>query len=211
MSETISRTIAILVCALASAFLLSACGGSDAVTVASLSKCAHARPQTLSSPPPTQREVVSKVVHGGWLFQSAGEESEAETQANTPGFEIYVFPSSQAAKEALSMISHAQDPNEEFGGGGTFIAKNVVISTDQDSPGSLLSFANALLKKCAGTTATQSVERSQTSGSESETEASTPETPTTEEPSSEETTSGEVGAPSQAGVSPGQSTIPGDE
>jgi hypothetical protein len=180
------------------AVTFSACGSSsDTASVSSVSKCAHARPQTISADTPTERMIVQKTSPGGSLFQSAADETEAETQASAPGFDVYVFPDSKTAKEAFALFAHAQNASQEFGGGGTFMAKNIVVSTDQSPPGSLATFADALLKKCAGTTSSQSVYRSEESSTESA---------ATEVPASPE--SGEVGAPSEAGPSAGQSPYP---
>jgi hypothetical protein len=144
--------------------------------------------------------IVAKTISGGWLFQSAGEETEAETQANAPGFDVYVFPDEKTAKEAFTLIAHAENAHEEFGGGGTFQAKNIIISTDQNPPGSLDSFADALLKKCTGSSATQSLHREE-QDSEGSTEGTASEAPAQE--------SGEVGAPGQSEPSAGQSPVPG--
>jgi hypothetical protein len=195
----------LLALALASAAAFSACGGggsSNAVSISSISKCAHARPQTISASTPTLRMVVAKTTKGGWLFQSAADETEADEQAHAPGFDVYVFPDPKSAQEAFSLIAHSENAQEEFGGGGTFIAKNVVIDTDQTPPGSLDSFADALLKKCVGSSATQSLHREEDSTGDS-TEGTASETPAAPE-------TGEVGAPSEAEPSAGQSPYPGE-
>jgi hypothetical protein len=188
----------LLVLALAIATALSACGGggSSAANVSSISKCAHARPQTISPSTPTERMIAQKVVPGGWLFQSAGEETEAEEAAHAPGFNVYVFKDDATAKEAFGLFEHAQ-ATAEFGGGGTFLAKNVVIDTDQNPPSSLDSFADALLKRCTGSSATASLHRTE----ESSTESTATEAPTQE--------TGEVGAPYENEPSAGQSALPG--
>jgi hypothetical protein len=193
----------LLALAFASATTLSACGGSSSssntASVSSISKCAHARPQTMSAITPTERMIAQKVVPGGSLFQSAGEETEAEEQAHAPGFNVYVFKDDATAKEALGIFEHAQSSGE-FGGGGTFLAKNVIIDTDQNPPSSLDSFADELLKKCVGSSATASLHRTEEDSSESAgTEAPSEASPT-----------GEVGAPSQAEASAGQSPYPGE-
>jgi hypothetical protein len=187
--------------ALASAATLSACGGSsssDTPSVSSIAKCAHARPQTINATTPTERMIVAKTMSGGWLFQSAGEETEAEEAAHAPGFDVYVFKNAAEAKEAFELFANAQSSGE-FGGGGTYLAKNIVIDTDQTPPTSLDSFADALLKKCTGSSATQSLHREQ--GSEGSTEGTTSEAPSQE--------TGEVGAPGENEPSAGQSPVPG--
>jgi hypothetical protein len=187
-----------LAIALISAATLSACGGSssDTASVSSIAKCAHARPQTISASTPTLRMIVAKTTKGGWLFQSAGEETEAEEQAHAPGFDVYVFADSKTATEAFDLFQNTQSTGE-FGGGGTYLAKNVVIDTDQTPPSSLDSFANALLKKCTGSSPTQSLHREE--GSEGSTEGTASEAPTPQ--------TGEVGAPSEAEPSAGQSPV----
>lgn len=191
----------LLALALASATTLSACGGSGDATasVSSIAKCAHARPQTISPSTPVARMIAQKVVSGGWLFQSAGEETEAEEQAHAPGFDVYVFKDDATAKEAFELFANAQSSGE-FGGGGTYLAKNIVIDTDQTPPTSLDSFADALLKKCTGSSATQSLHREEGS-SEGTTEGTASEVPSQE--------TGEVGAPGQSEPSAGQSPVPG--
>jgi hypothetical protein len=178
---------------------LSACGGSsNTASVSSISKCAHARPQTVNASTPIERMIVAKTIKGGWLFQSAADETEAEEQAQAPGFNVYVFADSKTAKEAFGLFEHAQSSGE-FGGGGTYLARNLVIDTDQNPPISLDSFADELLKKCVGSSATQSLHRD---------EESSTETAASEAPSSEASPTGEVGAPSQAEASAGQSPYP---
>jgi hypothetical protein len=191
------RPIVALTLAAAIVSSLAACGSGDTISASSIGKCAHARPQTLSASAPVERAIVGKVVSGGWLFQSAGEESEAEREANTPGFDIYVFDSNKAAEEAFAMIEGAEHASEEFGGGGTYVAKNIVITSDQDAA-SLDSTADALLKKCAGISPTHSIHRP--SSSESSAENSSSEAPASQ--------GGEVGAPSEDQPSAGQSPVP---
>jgi len=183
----------LLALALASAPMVSACGSSsdNTASVSSISKCAHARPQTISATTPTLRMIVAKTISGGWLFQSAGEETEVEEQAHVPGFDVYVFKDAAAAKDAFELFANAQSSGE-FGGGGTYLAKNVVIDTDQSPPSSLDSFADALLKHCTGSSATQSLHREEGASSEA--------------PSQD---TGEVGAPSETEPSADQSPVPG--
>jgi hypothetical protein len=189
----------LLALSLVSAAVLSACGSSsDTASVSSIAKCARARPQTISASTPVARMIAQKVVPGGWLFQSAGEETEAEEQAHAPGFDVYVFADSKTATEAFDLFQNAQSSGE-FGGGGTYLAKNVVIDTDQSPPSSLDSFANALLKKCTGSSATQSLHREE--DSEGSTEGAASEAPAQQ--------TGEVGAPGQSEPSAGQSPVPG--
>jgi hypothetical protein len=190
----------LLALALASAAMLSACGGGGDTTasVGTIGKCAHARPQTIGATTPTLRMIVAKTNPGGWLFQSAGEETEAEEHAQAPGFDVYVFKDDATAKEAFELFANAQSSGE-FGGGGTYLAKNVVIDTDQTPPGSLDSFADALLKKCTGSSAAQSLHREE--GSSEGTEGTATEAPSQE--------TGEVGAPGQSEPSAGQSPVPG--
>jgi len=142
--------------------------------------------------------IVGKVIPGGWLFQSAGEETEAEEREHAPGFDVYVFKDLKTAKEAFSLISGSENAAQEFGGGGTFVARNVVITTDQESP-QLDTFADALLRKCTGSSATQSIHREEGSTESASSEAA-PEASST----------GEVGAPSEAGPTAGQSAYPGE-
>jgi hypothetical protein len=140
--------------------------------------------------------IVAKTVKGGWLFQSAGEESASEEQAHAPGFDVYVFKDDATAKEAFELFSNAQSSGE-FGGGGTYVSKNIVIDTDQTPPGSLDSFADTLLKRCTGSSATQSLHRSE----ESSTEGTASET---------STEGGEVGAPGQANHQRGRALFPSE-
>src|ERR1700727_538925 len=82
----------LLLLALAVAISLSACGGGSSnheISVAAISKCAHARPQTISASTPTEQMIVQKTSPGGWLFQDAGGASAAEAQAQPPGFQDY--------------------------------------------------------------------------------------------------------------------------
>jgi hypothetical protein len=198
----------LLALALASAAMLSACSSSSSssssssnttASVSSIAKCAHARPQTISPSTPVARMIAQKVVSGGRLFQSAGEETEAEEREHAPGFDVYVFPDNKTATEAFALISGSENAADEFGGGGTFIARNIIITTDQESP-QLDVFADALLKKCAHSSATQSIHRE-----EGSTEGASSEVP----PSPEASPTGEVGAPGQSEPSAGQSPVPG--
>jgi hypothetical protein len=142
--------------------------------------------------------VVAKVIHGGWLFQSAGEQSEAERNANTPGFNIYIFQDTKTAEQAFRLIEHAPDAQEEYGAGGTFQRGSMVITTDQSPTGSLNGFAESLLNKCVGKGTTHSFLREATASEGASTEA-TPETNT-----------GEVGAPGESEAPAGQSPLPNE-
>lgn len=205
----------LLLLALAVASTLSACGGGSSnheISVAAISKCAHARPQTISASTPTEQMISQKTSPGGWLFQDAGGESEAEEQAHAPGFDVYVFPNPKTAKEAFSLISSSENATQEFGAGGTFAAKNVVISTDQESP-QLDTFANALLRKCAGSAATQSIHREASAEGSSESASEAPAANGADDAPSEAPTTGadeEVGTSSQDEASAGQSAYPGE-
>ncbi len=88
-----SRYIVLAALAGAISLALIGCGGSgSSVSVSALAKCAHAKAESISSLPqdtPSQYEVVSKTVKGGWMKQTAGE---ATANPNTPQMEIYVFP-----------------------------------------------------------------------------------------------------------------------
>jgi predicted small secreted protein len=200
----VTKRLLALALVLASAATLSACGSSSGdgdatASVSSIGKCAHARPQTISPSTPVARMIAQKVVSGGWLFQSAGEETEAEEREHAPGFDVYVFPDNKTATEAFALISGSENAADEFGGGGTFIARNIIITTDQESP-QLDVFADALLKKCAHSSATQSIHREEDS-----TEGASSEVP----PSPEASPTGEVGAPGQSEPSARQSPVPG--
>jgi ABC-type glycerol-3-phosphate transport system substrate-binding protein len=179
---------------LASSIILAACGSSSGISATKVASCAHARPVTVN-PSGAQQQIIAKVVHGGWLLQSAGEESEAERSTNTPGFDIYIFGSTKTAEEAFSLIEHAPDPSDEYGGGGTFQRGSVIVSSDQDAPG-LPGYAEKLLDNCVGKGTMRTYMREQSS-----------ETAPAEEPQ----TSGEVGAPGEAGPSAGQSPLPGED
>jgi hypothetical protein len=206
MSMPRRRMLAAL-CAVVSALLLAACGATS-VSVSSISKCAHAKPYKISAATPNEAQIVAKTVHGGWLAQDVVEESEAEQDENAPGFSLYVFKDEATAKQAFALFQHAPDPQEEFGAGGTFLAKNVIASTDQNPPGALVGYANTLLKKCVGSAASQSLYRPNGLTSEASGSGSTGnEDPTTTEtaPTSE---GGEVGASSEDETSAGQSPLP---
>jgi hypothetical protein len=143
--------------------LLSACGGSSVVSASAVATCARARQQpksNLEPHTPSLHEVVAKVVSGGWLSQSYIDETEAEQRANPTGFELYVFPSNKTAEESFNLISNAPNAKEEYGSGGTFRRKNVIISTAQSQPYSLTTYAETLLTKCVGAGASQTILRS---------------------------------------------------
>jgi hypothetical protein len=143
-----------------SAALVSACGsGSSLVSASAVGKCAHASQQPASSLPPhtpSQHQVMAKVASGGWLRQdySAVEQMERKQAA----YEIYVFGSAQAAEEAFKLISSTPDAKEEYGTGGTFRRKNVIINAEGEG-GSLTADAESLLNKCVGAGASQSIVR----------------------------------------------------
>lgn len=73
-------------------------------------------------------------------------------------YEIYVFSSAQAAGEAFNLISGAPKAKEEYGTGGTFRRKNVIINAEGEG-GSLTADAESLLNKCVGAGASQSTGR----------------------------------------------------
>lgn len=143
-----------------------------------------------------ERMISQKTVKGGWLFQSGGDESEAQRAAGTPGFDLYVYPDAATAKEAFELFGISEHAEEEFGGGATYLAKNVVITSDQETSQLDLT-ADALLKRCVHSSATQSIHREDVGASE----GTTSETPPT----------GEVGSPTEDGPSAGQSRLPGKE
>jgi hypothetical protein len=174
---------------------LAACGGGGTVVSASaIAKCANARTESMNTLPSssiTQRQVVAKTSHGGWLYQSAEFEAPGK---GSPQFDLYIFANSKTAEEAFALIQSAQNPSAEFGAGGTFQRANVVISTDQSPESPVATYAEALLKKCVGAGKTQSFLRSQ----ESQTTSTTGEAATQEPPSSENEPSA------------GQSPVPGE-
>lgn len=199
--KSLLALLALAVCALS----LSACGGasggsSNLVSVATLAKCAHAKQQSLSNlaaADTSQREVVAKAIQGGWLYQDAAEETEAQKQAGAPGFEIYVFATDKTAEEAFNLISSSPRASEEYGAGGTFRRNNIIISTDQTPESSLAAVAEPLLNKCAGAGASQLIERP------------LPGPPEGSEGTN--TSQGETGLPpSENEPSQGQSPVPGE-
>jgi hypothetical protein len=184
---------------------LAACGSSSGsaktISASAVARCAHASPEPTNAIPsdaPSQREVVAMTVKGGWLYQrvelTASDEAELQKQETTPQFDLYVFPSAKTATDAFKLIENAPNASAEYGAGGTFQRGNVIISTDQNPPGSLTALAESLLNKCAGTGATESVLRSQES------------TSTTGESSTSQ--SSEV--PGESQPSQGQSPVPGE-
>jgi hypothetical protein len=221
MNSARLKTIVTITLAGASLVLLSGWGGTSVVSASAVATCAHARQQpeaNLAPHTPSQHEVVAKVVSGGWLYQSY-----AEQRANATGFELYVLPSNKAAEESFNLISNAPNAAEEYGGGGTFRRKNVIISTASNPPYSLTTYAETLLNKCVGAGASQSVLRSSheevidgrtrseitraeekgeallgRTGGEAVAPTETTQEPTQEPPSSEDRTN------------PGQSPIPGE-
>lgn len=143
------------------ALLLSACGGgSTLVSASAVAKCAHARQQpvsSLTSNASSQRAVIAKVAAGGWLRQDYAAVEQVERKE--PAYEIYVFVSTHAATEAFKLISSAPNAKIEWGGGGTFQRKNVIVNTDQGEAGSLTNSAESLLNRCVGTGASQVITR----------------------------------------------------
>ena len=71
-------------------------------------------------------------------------------------YELYVFGSAHAAEEAFKLMSNA--PKEEYGIGGTFRRKNVIINAAGEG-GSLTADAESLLNRCVGAGASQSIVR----------------------------------------------------
>lgn len=202
-----TRSLFVMPGALACILSLVACGssgGGDGKTISAsaIAKCAHASAEPTSSIPAgsaSLREVVAKTIKGGWLHQNteltASDQAELQAQEQNPQFDLYVFPSAKVATEAFKLISAAPNASAEYGaGGGTFQRGNVIVSTDQEPPGSLTALAESLLNKCAGTGATESILRSQESTS------TTGESPTSQ--------SSEV--PSENQPSQGQSPVPGE-
>ena len=159
MTPVDPRTLSATVIAITCALLLSACGGSSIVPASAVASCARAQEQTTSALPngaPTFRAVVAKTVKGGWLRQNANLTSAV---AGTPTYEIYVFANDQTAEAAFNLIANDSNAREEYGDGGTFRRRNIVISTDQGEPGSLTKNAETLLNKCAGAGASQAITR----------------------------------------------------
>jgi hypothetical protein len=153
------RTLVATVLATATAVLLSACGGSSAVSASAVASCAHAQQQTSSALPngaPTFRAVVAQTVKDGWLRQNT---NLTNAVAGTPTYEIYVFATDQLAEAAFNMIANDSSAREEYGDGGTFRRRNIIINTDQGEAGPLTAHAETLLNKCAGAGASQSITR----------------------------------------------------
>jgi hypothetical protein len=201
--------LAALVGAVACMCTLVACGSSGGeatktISVSAVAKCTHASPEPTSSIPSDSaslRAVVAKTIKGGWLHQNteltASDQAELQAQEQTPQFDLYVFPSAKTATEAFKLISSAPNASAEYGAGGTFQRGNVIVSTEQEPPGSLTALAESLLNKCAGAGATESVLRSQES-------TSTGQSTTGESSASQE------GAPGEQEPSQGQSPVPGE-
>jgi hypothetical protein len=153
------RTLIGTTLSVACAALLSACGGSDVVSASVIAKCARAQQRAKTGLASSTHEVAQKAVSGGWLAQSFAAQTEADTRAEATALEIYVFPSSKVAEEAFKIIASAPNAHEEWGGGGTFRRKNVIVNTDQNPPYSLTQYAEKLLNKCAGAGASQALLR----------------------------------------------------
>lgn len=151
------RTLTGIALATVSALLLSACGGSDAVSATAVARCAHAQQRSTAGLASPQHQIAAKVVSGGWLDQNYSAETGKGSQ--TTPLELYVFPSSKVAEEAFKMIAGAGNAHEEWGGGGTFLRKNVIVNTDQNPPSSLTADAETLLNRCVGTGASQQIIR----------------------------------------------------
>jgi hypothetical protein len=202
-----------------SALLLSACGGgSSLVSVSAIAKCTHARQQPVSSLPAnatSQRQVVAKVAAGGWLRQDYS--FVEQTERKIADYELYVFGSAQAAGEAFTLISRAPNAKEEYGAGGTFRRKNVILNTDQGEASSLTANAETLLNKCVGAGASQSTLRppeemlnGQTRSEITKAEEDGHSLPSTrEEPHTSAPPAGEPGAATM-GNRPGEIPAPGD-
>jgi hypothetical protein len=154
------RGLILMTLSLSIAALLSACGGGSSVVSASaVATCAHAQQQPVGNLPSgasSQHAVVAKVAPGGWLRQDYSAVEQAER--NQPAYEIYVFNNERAAGEAFNLISSAPNAQQEYGAGGTFRRRNVIINADGESD-SLTADAETLLNKCAGAGASQSVIR----------------------------------------------------
>jgi hypothetical protein len=100
--------------------------------------------------------VVAKTVKRGWLQQNTNLTSAT---AATPTYEIYVFADDRTAESAFNLIANDSNAREEYGDGGTFRRRNIVINTDQGEPGALTANAEKLLNKCAGAGASQAITR----------------------------------------------------
>ncbi len=179
-------------------------GSSKAISVSAVAKCAHASAEptgSITAGSASLREVVAKTIKGGWLHQNteltASDQAELQAQEQKPQFDLYVFASTKTATEAFKLIENAPNARAEYGAGGTFQRGNVIVSTEQEPPGSLTALAESLLNKCAGAGATESILRSQES-------TSTGQSPTGESSTSQE------GAPYEQEPSQGQSPVPGE-
>lgn len=129
-----------------------------------------------------------------------------QAERNQPAYEIYVFGSEQAAGEAFSLISSAPNAQQEYGTGGTFRRKNVIVNAGGES-GSLTADVESLLNKCAGRGASQSVirapeevrnERTSSERLRSEEDGAAPEASTTQEPTQEPPASESIPNPGQS-------------
>lgn len=142
------------------AVLLAGCGGgSSLVSASAVARCTHAQQQPSDSLPSgasSQHEVVAKTALGGWLRQDYS--AVEQTERNQPAYEIYVFNSEQVAGEAFNLISTAPNAQQEYGTGGTFRRRNVIINAAGEAD-SLTADVESLLNKCAGAGASQSVIR----------------------------------------------------
>jgi len=146
--STILKSALSVVVAASSVVLLSACGGDSALSASAVAKCVPAQRQSYSTlPANAQGRVLAKVVKGGWLAQSTAEEDAAEKDADSPGFELYVFKDDKTAEEAFNIMV---DVKETWDALGAFRRRNMVITTDVGHPTVVNSLAESLLNRCAG-------------------------------------------------------------
>jgi len=203
------KTLCSLAGTITSALCLAACGGggSKAISVAALKKCAHASSASVpvASSDTYLRTVIAKTVKGGSLEQrselTSSDEAELLKQEMTTRFSLYVFADTKTATEAFHLISSSPNATNEYGAGGSFQRGNIIInSASQESSGSLTALAETLLNKCAGAGATESILRPQ------ESQNTTGEN--TGQSTTDETSPSQEGTPDEP--SQGQSPVPGE-
>jgi hypothetical protein len=214
------RKVTLIILAPLIAAVLAGCGGSGSITASAVVKCAHASHELDGNMAdnPSQRQVVAKVAAGGWLYQSYGDETEAERNSEKPEWELYVFKDDQTAQEAFNIIRNAAKPKAEFGAGGTFLRKNLIITTVASVRGSLIGWAEPLLRKCVGAGSTKSIIRppeevvdgySRSQLNKMGEDGDAPIIPNPEDPTGEETSPSESEAP-KAGVEGSNEVSPGE-
>jgi hypothetical protein len=110
------RTLA-AVLTIACAALISACGGSGALSASAIASCTHAQQQASSALPtgaPTFHAVIAKTAKHGWLRQNT---SLTSASTGAPVYEIYVFANEQTAEAAFNLIANDSNAREEYGDG----------------------------------------------------------------------------------------------